>query len=112
MKSTIAHHDYLMKILADPMEAAAYLNAVAEDGEIKYILKALRNVIEAQGGIGKLAKKTKMSRTSLYKTLSPAGNPEVGTLDTILANYGIRIGFFPIHQSGHHRASAHYTDAR
>jgi probable addiction module antidote protein len=85
-----------MKHLAAPAEAAAYLNSVAEDGEIKFLLKALRNVVEAQGGVGVLAKKTKLSRTTLYKTLSSTGNPEVRTLGAILAVYGIRIGFYPL----------------
>lgn len=97
MITTIPYHDYLMKALADPVEATAYLNAVAEDGEIEYILKALRNVVEAQGGVGELAKKTKLSRTTLYKTLSSKGNPEIATLDAILSVYGIRIGFFAVH---------------
>lgn len=96
MNRTISHHDYLMKLLADRAEAAAYLNAVAEDGDIRLLLKALRNVVQAQGGIGELARKTKLSRTTLYRTLSSTGNPEVTTLDAILAVYGIRIGFFPV----------------
>lgn len=95
MITTVPYHDFLIKHLAaNPAEAVAYLNAVAEDGEIEYLLKALRNVVEAQGGVGALAKKTKMSRTTLYKTLSSKGNPEIGTLDAILKVYGIRIGFF------------------
>lgn len=94
MSRTISHHEYLVKRLADREEAAAYLNAVAQDRNLKALLKALRNVVEAQGGVGLLAKKTKLSRTTLYKTLSETGNPEVGTLDTILGVYGIRIGFF------------------
>jgi hypothetical protein len=55
--------------------------------------------------VGALAKKTKMSRTTLYRTLSPVGNPEVSTLDGILSVYGIRIGFFPVglKGTGHHR---------
>lgn len=85
-----------MKYLINPVNAASYLNAFAEDGETKFLLKALRNVVEAQGGIGELAKKTKLSRTTLYKTLSPTGNPEVETMECILAVYGLRIGFFPI----------------
>src|SRR5476649_2346042 len=96
MISTVSHHEWLINRLADPVEAAAYLNSVAEDGEIKYLLKALRNVVEAQGGIGALAKKTKLSRTTLYKTLSSTGNPAVGTMDAILAVYGIRLGFFTV----------------
>ena len=73
MNRTVSHHDYLMKHLTNPAEAAAYLNAIAEDGDIKFLLKALRNVVEAQGGVGVLAKKTKLSRTTLYKScLRPA----------------------------------------
>lgn len=96
MNRTVPHRDYLVKHLTNPAEAAAYLNAVAEDREIKELLKALRNVVKAQGGVGELAKKTKLSRTTLYKTLSSTGNPEVATLDAILAVYGIRIGFFTV----------------
>jgi probable addiction module antidote protein len=96
MISTVSHHDFMMKYLASPAEAAAYLNCVAEDNDLDFLLESLRDVVEAQGGVGELAKKTGMSRTSLYKTLSPKGNPEVGTLDAILAIYGIRIGFFPM----------------
>lgn len=111
MNRTVSHHNYLMKHLTSPAEAAAYLNAVAEDGDIKSLLKALRNVVKAQGGVGELAKKTKLSRTTLYKTLSSTGNPEVSTLDDILAVYDIRIGFFPIvHEgAGYHRQSALHT---
>src|SRR6185437_2447010 len=94
MNRTVRHHDYLMKHLTHPLEAAAYLNAAAEEGDLRFLLKALRNVVEAQGGIGPLTRKTKFSRTALYKTLSSEGNPEVSTLDAILRIYGIRIGFF------------------
>jgi probable addiction module antidote protein len=95
MNKAVRHRDYLMKHLSDPVEAAAYLNAVAEDDDIKFLLKGLRKVVEAQGGVGELAKKTKLARTTLYKTLSAEGNPEVNTLGVILRVYGIRIGFFP-----------------
>lgn len=96
MNRTVSHHDYLMKRLADREDASAYLNSVAGDGDLKALLKAVRNVVEAQGGVGALAKKTKLSRTTLYKTLSETGNPAVGTLEAILGVYGIRIGFFPV----------------
>ena len=104
----VSHHKYLINHLADPVEAAAYLNSVAEDGEIQPLLKALRNVVEAQGGIGELAKKTKLSRTTLYKTLSSKGNPAISTLNSILAVYGIRMKFASIapEESSHHRQAA------
>jgi probable addiction module antidote protein len=76
------------------LEAAAYLDAVADGGDIKALLKALRIVVEAQGGVEELAKKTKLSRTTLNKTMSTTGNPKVRTMEAILAVYGIRLGFF------------------
>lgn len=96
MIRTIPYRTFLLKRLTKPEEASAYLNAVAEDGDLQFLLTALRNVVKAQGGVGALAKKTRLSRTSLYKTLSAKGNPEIGTLDAILGVYGIRIGFFPV----------------
>ena len=109
MKDTITHKSYLKRVLADPLEAAAYLNAEIEEGDMFYLLKAIRNVAAANGGMGALAKATKMSRTSLYKTLSPKGNPELATLRNILAVYGIRLGFFAIApaNSRHKHAAGH-----
>ncbi len=95
MITTISHHDFLMEFLRDPKEALAYLNAVSAHGNVRYLLVALRNVVEAQGGIGRLANKTKLSRTTLYRTLSETGNPEFNTLEAILAVYDIQVGFFP-----------------
>ncbi|MGK7925392.1 MAG: DNA-binding protein [Spirulina sp.] len=43
-----SYHSYLIESLKDPAEAAAYLDAVLEDGEIEYILLALKNVAEAR----------------------------------------------------------------
>lgn len=94
MKRVVRHHDYLMKHLKNPTEASAYLNSVAQDGSLGFLLIALRNVVEAQGGISALAKKTGLARTTLYKTLSKNGNPEIYTLNVILKIYGLRIGFF------------------
>jgi probable addiction module antidote protein len=99
MRKMVSHKSWMKKYLADREEAAAYLNCVAEDGDLPFFLNALRTVVGAQGGMGALAKATKMSRTTLYKTLSPKGNPGMATLETILAVYGIRIGFFPIKET-------------
>ena len=92
--NTISHREAMLGYLSSPSKAAGFLNAAAEDGEVPYLIHAVRLVVDAQGGVGALAKKTGMSRTSLYKTLSENGNPEVRTLEAILAVYGIRLGFF------------------
>lgn len=104
--TTVSHESWLLKYLSDPVKAAEYLDGAAEDGDPKYMLKALRRVVRAQGGIGRLAKATKLSRTTLYKTLSPAGNPGINTLDAILGVYDLRISFQPVvsEKRGRYRA--------
>nr|NGX38649.1 hypothetical protein [Chlamydiota bacterium] len=76
------YQKWLIENLKDHDEAVAYLNAALEeslkgDEESQHLfLIALRNVAEAHGGIGNLAKRTGMGRESLYKTLSQKGNPK------------------------------------
>lgn len=87
----VSHHDWLIKRLkADPEEAAGYLNAALEAGDKKAFLMALRNVIEAQGGMTRVARASKMNRVSLYKMLSGNGNPGFGNILLILQTAGIR----------------------
>jgi probable addiction module antidote protein len=82
--------DFLLERLKDPKEAMLYFNAILEEckdcdeQEAKeLVLTALKDIAEAQGGIADLAVKTKLGRQSLYKTLSPKGNPKLSTLITI-----------------------------
>jgi len=91
------YQDFLIEELKDHDEAVAYLNAALEeslkgDEESKHLfLLALRNVAEAQGGIGNLAKKTNLGRESLYKTLSDKGNPKWHTLVTLVIALGLNL---------------------
>lgn len=91
------YQDFLVEKLKDHDFAAAYLNEAMEeslkgDAESKYLfLLALKNVAEAQGGLGKLAKKAKVGRESLYKTLSEKGNPTWQTLLTVLTALGVNL---------------------
>lgn len=89
--ATINYQDYLIKSLEDPEEAAGYLNAALEGGDIHVFLLALKNVIEAQGGIRMLSEKTHKSRTSLYKSLSDKGNPYLKNTREILSAIGLKL---------------------
>jgi len=75
--------------LKDPDYAAAYLNAATEE-EREVFLLALRNVAEAQG-MAALARKAHVNRESLYRTLSPKGNPQLSTLEAVLAVFGLQL---------------------
>lgn len=90
MKST-SYQDYLINSLKDPREAAGYLNASLEGGDIDVFLLALQNVVKARGGVSDLAKKTHKSRTSLYKVFSKKGNPYLKNTNEILSAMGLHL---------------------
>lgn len=47
MPTSRSYHDYLIESLKDPEEAAAYLDAILEDGNLDELKLALNNVAEA-----------------------------------------------------------------
>ena len=74
------YHQVLIEALKDPEEAEAYLQVALEDYKedqnLEAFLQALKELAEAQGGTGELAKKTDLNRQNLYRILSAAGNPK------------------------------------
>ena len=90
--------DYLLKRLQDPATAAAYLNAAVEDDDPGAFLQALRNVTDAQGGIGRVANDAGLNRQQFYRTLSERGNPELRSLVRILSASGLRLEVTPKEQ--------------
>lgn len=80
----------------DPRFAAEYLDAVLADGEQEEVLTALRYMAKAFGGVRGLANGTRLNATSLYRTLSARGNPELKSLRSVLAQMGLRLSVRPI----------------
>jgi len=92
MTRSKAYQESLIAVLADPMEAADYLNVALEDGDKERFLLALRNVVEMRlGGISQLATATGLNRESLYRMLSGKGNPELKSLDRLLHALGLKL---------------------
>jgi probable addiction module antidote protein len=77
--------------LQSEAEVAAYIEAMLEDGDARAVPVALRTVAESVGGMTALARKTGLSRETLYRTLSKRGNPCLDTLAAILAAFGLRL---------------------
>jgi probable addiction module antidote protein len=81
---------------ADPDFAAAYLDAVLDDGDQEEFLLALRRLSEACGGVQSVAAKARLNPTSLYRTLSAQGNPELKSMRAVLRALGLRLSVEPI----------------
>ena len=79
----------------DPDYAAAYLNAVLEDGDQEELMIALRRVASAFG-MKEVAESSKLNPKTLYRTLSPAGNPELRNFQAILGAMGMRLAVTPL----------------
>lgn len=92
--------EYNLDKLRDPKEARIYLSVALEEyeqnGDVKALLLALRDVVEAQGGIGKLAARTSLNRQNLYKALSSRGAPRFETVGEVLHALGFRISVEPM----------------
>jgi len=54
-------------------------------------LLSMRAVAEAYGGLGAVAAQAGISRESLYRALSPKGNPTLKTLVAVLKTRGLRL---------------------
>lgn len=67
------------------------LDAYQNDRNKEALLLALRDVAEAQGGIGWLAKETNLNREHLYYLLSGKGNPRLDTLSLIFKTFGFHL---------------------
>ena len=99
-RAAVSHHEAEVRELrADPELAVAYLKAAMaslDDPEDRAAgLLALRTVAEAYGGLGTVATEAGISRESLYRALSPKGNPTLKTLVAVLKTVGMRLSVEP-----------------
>jgi probable addiction module antidote protein len=96
----VSHHEWEVKELRrDPEFAVEYLKVALEsldnpeDRGLSLIM--LRALAEAYGGLGAVAAKAGISRESLYRSLSPKGNPTLKTLVAVLNTMGLRLSVVP-----------------
>ena len=93
-KPTVSYDLGLKAALADPVEAAEYLNAALEDGSQEVFLLALRDVAYARG-LTRLARETSLNRENMYRILSEQGNPQLSSLKALLDSLGLKLAVEP-----------------
>jgi probable addiction module antidote protein len=71
-------------------DIAHYLEAVFEDGDPSLVAAALGDVARAKG-MAQIAKAAGLGRESLYKALSPEGNPEFATVLKVMRALGLKL---------------------
>lgn len=93
-RPSISYRDDLVHRLKNPKYAAAYLSECLEDDEETFLV-ALRDVADAHGGIGQLAKKTHLNREHLFRMLSKSGNPHLHSLRQLVGAVGLKLMLQP-----------------
>ncbi len=71
-------------------DMAAYLEATLEEGDPALITAALGDIARAKG-MTQIARETGLGRESLYKALSPDGNPEFATVLKVVRALGLKL---------------------
>jgi probable addiction module antidote protein len=76
--------------LENEEDITAYLEAVLDDGDPALVSAALGDIARARG-MTEIARETGLGRESLYKALSPEGNPEFATVMKVLRALGLSL---------------------
>lgn len=71
-------------------DMAAYLEAAFEEGDASLVAAALGDIARAKG-MTQIARQTGLGRESLYKALSPEGNPELSTILKVVSALGLKL---------------------
>ena len=71
-----------------------YLSAALDDGDPSLVAAALGDIARAQG-MTEIARATGLGRESLYKALSPTGNPEWATVLRVITALGLTLKVVP-----------------
>ena len=101
-KRTQSYQAWRLSKLADPINAASYLNAAMQDSP-EMFLKALRNAAQARQ-MAKVARKAGVTRESLYRATSEIGNPTLDTLGSVLKALGLKMEVHPTAESSFYSA--------
>ncbi len=96
LAGAVSHHEREIEELQSDREfAVGYLKYAMEcldnPEERAGALLSIRAVAEAYGGLGAVAAEAGISRESLYRALSPKGNPTLKTLVAVLKVVGLRL---------------------
>ena len=92
--------EYLIERLVDKERAIGYLQAILDDyyiyGGAAVVKDALETVVEAQGGVSKVAKQIDMDPQLLSKVLSKEDTPLIDALGIVLKALGCQLSIKPL----------------
>lgn len=106
MEKLTTWREFLIEKLTNREKAISYLQVSLEeyliDGDIPFFLKGIRNVVEAQGGIAKIAKQVGIAPEVVSKFLCNEDTLQLSTLSIILKGLGWQLSIEPLTGTDNH----------
>jgi probable addiction module antidote protein len=101
MRKYRTYKESLIERLKDTEYASIYLKACLEESfeakDMGIFQLAVRDVVEASGGMTKISSKMEVSRESFYRSLSQKGKARFSTLINAIKACGVELDFYPAH---------------
>lgn len=91
----ITYDAELLNGLKDPVEAAAFIEAVMDLNDPDALKLAMRKVAQAHG-IAEISRRAELGEKTLFRALSLSGNPRLDTVNKVLNAVGLRLTVKPI----------------
>lgn len=82
------------KHLETEADMVAYLESALEENDPSLVAAVLGDIARAKG-MSEVAREAGLGRESLYKALSPNGNPEFATILKVVSALGLRLHAAP-----------------
>ncbi|CAA7614369.1 conserved hypothetical protein [Magnetospirillum sp. LM-5] len=97
MGTTATHPWDITESLDSDGRIVEYLNAALEEGDAGLVAAVLGDIARTRG-MTDIVRQTGLGRESLYKALSPEGNPEFSTILKVVRALGLRLHALAEHQ--------------
>ena len=101
MRRYRTYKEALIDRLKDTEYASIYLKACLEESfeakDMGIFQLAVRDVVEASGGMTAISSKMEVSRESFYRSLSQKGKARFSTLINAIKACGVKLDFHPAH---------------
>ncbi len=85
------------KALKDFEGCLFYLQAAVQENDLEHFSGAFGQVVKAQGGVGRFAAKTKLTRQTIHNALNSKGL-RASSLFEIVKSLGLRFDLVPVEQ--------------
>jgi probable addiction module antidote protein len=78
------------EIIETKEDVIAFLEEALEENDSEFLLETIGHIARSKG-MAQIARELNLNRESLYKSLSPGGNPSFFTVVKVLDNLGFKL---------------------